>query len=137
MLPFLLNQLCVCSYLCNSIKDFLEIWKDFSGFCCRAGKYDMETKRRKKVFECNKATYLEAKHKADKEGVMFSRYIERAIKSALAGKSRPTQQDKEKYCLMFLCDADLFARAKTEANREGIKLARWLERELKAYMGHD
>ena len=92
------------------------------------------SKRIRKVFDCDRSLYLAAKQKADKEGLHFSRMIERAVGSALQEKPAKGKQAKQTYPLMFRVDPELYARAKEQAHREGVYLARWLEQRLQDYI---
>jgi hypothetical protein len=91
-------------------------------------------KRLRKVFECDTAVYLQAKRKADDEGLHFQRYVERAICDGLKGRRQRTTTQRDTHDLMFVCEKETYEQAKTEAHNEGVYLSRWLERQLKGYM---
>jgi hypothetical protein len=91
--------------------------------------------RVRKVFVCDRGVYLRAKQQADDEGVLFSRYVERAVAEGM--KDRPPGHTKPEgltHDLEFKCDRDLFRKVKQVAHAEGTYLARWLERQLEAYL---
>ncbi len=85
--------------------------------------------RLRKVFDCDTAVYLDAKRKAETEGIYLSRFVERAIQKGLR-HNEENEEQRNKRPLMFLCDAELYSRAKEQARKEGVYLARWLEDRL-------
>jgi hypothetical protein len=90
-------------------------------------------RRLRKIFKCDQAIYVRAKERADEEGVLFQRFVERAVEQGVKEESRRRPQ-RLTHDLMFKCESAVYEKAKARAHSEGVYLARWLERQLEAYM---